>query len=120
MKSDILPNVDLIVDEQRLPEQSWRQIISEHEQKMKSIKEIIGLMEKVVEGKGDSKIVTKCVQIPLSEMKSTLNCLERTQIVLTQKIVKLESLTLDMKGTFSPLHVKPVKVEENGSPTNMD
>jgi hypothetical protein len=65
LKNDILPNVELIVDEVKIPSQSWNKIISEHRDKMEEIQRIVDMMGKVFNGQGGNKITIKSVDIPL-------------------------------------------------------
>jgi hypothetical protein len=64
LKNDILPNVELIVDEVKIPAHSWNKIICEHQDKMEEIQRIVDMMGKVLNGHGDNKITIKTVEIP--------------------------------------------------------
>jgi hypothetical protein len=61
LKNDILPNVDLIVDELRITGPRWKKIIAEHGKKMEEIQRITEMVGKVLNGQGDNKITIKCV-----------------------------------------------------------
>jgi hypothetical protein len=51
MKRDILPNFDLIVDENKLPDKSFQLIIKEHEVKLKNIDCLILNISNLAEAK---------------------------------------------------------------------
>ncbi len=62
------------MNEEKLPEQSFNQIIKEHEQKIENIDAVIEKVRKLTEDK-EMKMTMKAVEIPANELKTALNSL---------------------------------------------
>ena len=60
MKSDIMPNIGSIIDEDKLAEENFKQIIKEHQIKLENIDVLIMNISNLVDGK-ENKIVMKTV-----------------------------------------------------------